>query len=137
MDTIQSAEVKDLRDIAIIHADQIHIVLLHANSSIQLWRFEEDNDLELIDKDEVEVPRVLQLDTFYSNGKWYILLGGNEKSYLLLKQDERLVTWQVLQHNSTTSEISWTQVYHETGYDNRDFLTLIFHPLNAQVILRH
>lgn len=130
MDAIHHANVEDLRDIAVIGEEQtgdVHLVLLHKNSSIQLWRFDEDENPQLVDKDDIQVPRVLQLETLYQNGDWYILLGGSEKSHVFLQQGERLLLWQVLHHNITISETSWIRIYEKSG-SMHSTIRLLFQP---------
>lgn len=136
MDAVDSVSVEGLRDIAIIDSDTIHFVLLHKNSSIQLWRFDDDRDIQLIDQNDVQVPRVLQLETFHQNGEWYMLLGGHERSHVIQQQGERLLLRQILQHSTTTSETSWIRVHEESDDEMKDSVTLLFQPVNDEVYTR-
>lgn len=133
MDMKHAFPAPELRKMGVLQSsDTVHLVLLHGDSSIHLRRFTDAEDTELLEMINVDLDRVYQFDTFLTEAQWCLLLAGSNNSYIYCLQEERLLQWQNLPHNQTSSAVSWMRIQQEGISGGYDSTILIFNAFDSQ-----
>jgi len=87
MDILHTITAPDLEKIATLHVDETTPTYLslfsHGNTRIQLWKIRYTvKEAELLQILEVDLPRVLQVETFRLKNEWCLLFGGTVNTHL-------------------------------------------------------
>ncbi|XP_057372863.1 uncharacterized protein LOC130693696 [Daphnia carinata] len=133
MDMKHAFPAPELRKIGVLQSsDTVHLALLHADSAVHLRQFTDAEDTELLEIINIDLDRVYQFDTFLTEAQWCLLLAGSNNSYIYCLEEERLLQWQTLPHNQTSSAVSWMRIQQEGISGGSDSTILIFNAFNSQ-----
>lgn len=85
MDMIDAFPAPNLNKVVVLHDDGTFLVLIHADSSLQLWRFSGgDKNTELVEITDVDLPNIIQVEAFTtrSASHSYLLLAGKNVTFI-------------------------------------------------------
>ncbi len=160
MDMKHSFLAPGLRKMGVLQSDStdtVHLVLIHGDSNVQLRRFTDTEETELIEIIDIDVDRINQFDAFLMKSQWCLFLGGPNKSYIYclhgeqqfifkycfnhyyfnkkIHTEQRLLQWQVLLHNHTSTSVSWMRIQQDGIHGGYESVIFIFNAFDSEVTI--
>jgi len=107
----------ELRKISALQSsDSVHLVLIYGDSSIQLRRFTDLEETELLEIIDIDLDRLFQLDAFLMNSQWCLLLAGSSNSLIYCLQGMNYVISHIVTSLTLVNLIIQIKDYYSGKY---------------------